>query len=422
MASGSTASRLDEEAQRRLTVAGILRRHAAEFVRQFPSQACPQVQNVLAKQSVCRTEVLGARWYRCPGCQSECKLYNSCGDRHCPQCSGSKRAEWVEKTETLLIQGVSYFQVVLTLPSELSSLALGNRRAIYDLLFTASWRALKQTVESEQRYQMAAAMVLHTWNQKLESHGHVHALVPGGGPSLDRPGSWRSTKRHGTDNPFYLVDASELRSNYRKFFLEGLGHLHARGGLKLEGDFAYLQDPAAWREFIRKLESTKWVGYIEPPPKRDCQPEHVVRYLGRYLTGGPISDRRLISANESEVRFWAREGSVMGGSRKSAPYRLTTTEFVRRWSLHILPKGYVKTRRFGGWSNKHRSSYLDLCRQLLGVERPTDDAQAECDEMSHACCCPACGEQMTLEGEIAQPSWSELRERGSWPRWYEASG
>lgn len=161
----------------------------------------------------------------------------------------------------LLLDRVNYFQVVFTLPKELSSLALGNRREIYGLLFTASYRALKFTVEREQRYKLAALMVLHTWNQKLDAHGHVHALVPGGGPSRDRDGKWRSTKRRGRDNPFYLVDADELRKRYREFFLQGLRQLHRRSGLKLVGDFSNLNDTPKWEAFVTKLESVKWVAY-----------------------------------------------------------------------------------------------------------------------------------------------------------------
>ena len=149
-------------------------------------------------------------------------MYNSCGDRHCLTCSGSKRAQWVEKTEALLLDGVNYFQVVFTLPKALSRLALGNRKQIYTLLFRASWQAIEKTVREEQGYEAAAALVLHTWNQRLDAHAHVHALIPGGGPSLLDPGSWKATTRRGVDSPTYLVDASQLRRNYRDFFLAGL--------------------------------------------------------------------------------------------------------------------------------------------------------------------------------------------------------
>ena len=123
-------------------------------------------------------------------------VYNSCGDRHCPTCGGARRSDWLDSSSRLILDGVDYFQVVFTLPGVLSRLALGNRRPIYNQLFASAWSALKQTIEVEQGYDAAALMVLHTWNQKLDAHGHVHAVVPGGGPALDGSG-WRVSQRGG---------------------------------------------------------------------------------------------------------------------------------------------------------------------------------------------------------------------------------
>lgn len=153
-------------------MAQILRTGARRYVERSGRQAASQVQSTLAKLSLCRTAALGGRKYRCDGCERECVVYNSCGDRHCPQCAGAKRASWIDSAEQLLLEGVPYFQVVFTLPGALSSLALGNRRVIYDLLFQAAWAALKETIEVEQGYDPAALMVLHTWNQRLESNPH----------------------------------------------------------------------------------------------------------------------------------------------------------------------------------------------------------------------------------------------------------
>ena len=147
------------------------------------------VQSTLAKLSLCRTTALGGRWYECDDCQRVTKIHNSCGDRHCPCCSGAKRQDFSERAEKLILDGVDYYQVVFTLPEVLSTMALANRQQIADLLFASAWKALKKTIQSEQGYDGAALMVLHSWNQKLDSHWHVHALVPGGGPDLS-DGSW----------------------------------------------------------------------------------------------------------------------------------------------------------------------------------------------------------------------------------------
>jgi hypothetical protein len=316
------------------------------------------VQSVLAKLALCRTRALGGHRYQCLDCGGETNVYNSCGDRHCPQCSGSKRYDFGERAETILLEGMVYYQVVFTLPSELSRLALSNRQAIADLLFQSAWTSLRSTIRREQDYDPAAIMVLHSWNQRMDAHWHVHALVPGAGPGIRQPG-WK-TALPPAGSPMteghYLVDAENLRGNFRQRAVARLKHLRASGKLTLDGEMSYLQDDAAWRRFIEHLLSVAWVSYIEPPPSQSSHPNHVVRYLTRYLTGGPLSDGRITSADEQSVTFLAREGSKTGGERKQVPITISTQEFVRRWSLHIQPSQLTKTRYFGGWSNPRRQS------------------------------------------------------------------
>ena len=176
-----------------LTVANLLQQYALEFVTKHPRQAVPQVQSTLAKLSLCRTAALGGRKWQCTSCDQEVILYNSCGDRHCPRCAGAKRSDWLDETATLLLPRVDYFQVVFTLPDTLSGLVLGNRRAVYALLMRTAWRALREVLREEQGIEPGALLVLHTWNQELEHHPHVHAVVPGGGPSLDAA-RWVTTR------------------------------------------------------------------------------------------------------------------------------------------------------------------------------------------------------------------------------------
>ena len=153
-----------------------------------------------------------------------------------------------------------------------------------------------------------------------------------------------------------------------------------------------------------------------------------MRYLGRYLTGGPISDRRLISVNDNAVVFWAREGTETGGSRKQVEVELTPVEFVRRWCLHILPKRYVKTRRYGGWSNKHCARYLERCTQLLNAPNNTNHANGDhlnsepLDDgaTDPSPSCPSCGQAMRLLESSFKPSWSAMRSLGLWPEWYQS--
>ena len=406
-------------------------------MERYAQQAAPQVQSTLAKLSLCRTAALGGRRYRCEGCEHEAFVYHSCGDRHCPQCAGARRASWIDSAEGLLLEGVRYFQVVFTLPSEISSLALGNRRAIYDLLFHAAWAALKETIEDEQGYDPAALMVLHTWNQRLQPHGHVHAVVPGGGPAIDGGGWVNSRRRNGSPtSQDYLIDAVTLRRAYRRHFLAGLDRLRAEDQLRLEGDFQHLQADEGWAAWLLELESTEWVSHIQPRPKQEdgapCSPGQVVKYLARYLTGGPISDARIIAADEREVTFWAREGKTTGGDDRRVPVTLPLEEFTRRWSLHILPGGYTKTRRFGGFSNTRRDRYLERCAiqleataeglsaDAMEFDVPSlvghDENAAEPGEEKEAC--PVCGAQMRLIDHSEKPRWRDILNSPHRPPWY----
>ena len=386
------------------------------------------MQSTLAKLSLCRTPALGGHVYACGRCGQRVIVHNSCGDRHCPQCSGAKRRDWLSSSAKLLLPGVTYYQVVFTIPDRLSSLTLGNRQVMFDLLFHSAWQALKQTIEHEQQFEAAAAMVLHTWNQQLEAHVHVHAFVPGGGPSLKNPDEWKTARppAQKTQNRFWLVDADDLRLAFRTAFLAGLRRLHARGKLLLDGEWLPLRDVAAFAGWLAPLEAVNWVTYIQPPPTQDTTPDQVLKYLARYLTGGPISDRRLVRHEHGHVTFRARTGTQTGGSDETEEVRLPGAEFVRRWTLHILPQGYTKTRRYGGYSNPHRQRYQAACRELLPPAGPVHDPAASADPgdagpPEHRC--PRC-ESLDIEAWLTRtsgtdrPGWGTVMSSPHRPSWY----
>ena len=334
-----------------------------------------------------------------------------------------------------IVAGVDHYQVVFTMPDDLSSLALGNRRAIFNLLFHSAWKSLKQVLENEQAYEAAALMVLHTWNQKQEGHVHVHAAVPGGGPSLKEPGEWKNAvpPTHERQDRWWLVDADDLRHEFRKQFLKGLRLLHTKGELKLEGDWADLQDKAAFETFLAPMEAKSWVTYIEPPPTESSQPSDIVKYLARYLTGGPISDGRLVSVENGWVTFTARTGKTHGGSDEIEEVELPAEEFVRRWCLHILPKGFTKTRGFGGWSNHHSRRYVTECRELRqqvdeqsGIEATSQNQTTdEDDDVRTGPPCPTCGGELERVERVHRTSWRDIFNGDACPQWYtfrEAAG
>jgi len=413
-------------------VAQIVKQHAAEFLARY--EAPPHVQSTLAKLSLCRTAALGGRWYGCQACGSLCVLPNSCGDRHCPQCSGARRADWLQKTSQLLLPGVDYFQVVFTIPEKLSSLALGNRKLMFDLLFHCAWQSLQSVIEAEQEFTPAAVMVLHTWNQHLDPHVHVHAVVPGGGPSLNNDRWLVSRCRDGTTSGRWLVNAEALRAEFRRVFLERLKRLHHGGKLKLTGEWSYLSAADAFAAWLKPLEEVSWVTYIEPPVCEVSSPEHVLKYLARYLTGGPISDRRLAAYQNGRVTFWARRGQTRGGDAADIePVTLPGHEFVCRWSQHILPSGFTKTRRYGGFSNRHRQAYLARCRELRPTSSettsgatPEQDATASEESSTvgsdERLCCPLCAGPLRLLFSSDRPSWRIVMNGPHRPHWYRRFG
>lgn len=399
------------------------------------------MQSVLAKTSLCRTRALGGRWYECDDCQGITKVYNSCGDRHCPACSGAKRRDFSDRASQLLLEGVEYYQVIFTLPEILSTMALANRNELADLLFQSAWKALKKSIRTEQGYDPAALMVLHSWNQKLKEHWHVHALVPGGGPGLEDQ-SWTEATPPPVENAprKYLVDAINLRTSFRKFAIAKLQRLRRDGKLSFGGSLEYLRQDDAWDAMINDLESVDWVSHIEAPRTEESRPEHVVRYLTRYLTGGPISDDRITAADTESVTFLAREGRTTGGEDVQVPCTLPTTEFVRRWCLHVQSDQLTKTRYFGGWSNTRKDAYLERCVMALeaagiaveteidfdakSLEAADSDCLGDASDSDSSLVCEHCGsESLTLIDEIDKPSWADVLRAGneSCPDWLRES-
>ncbi len=370
---------------------------------------------------------MGGRKFQCEQCDQITTRYNSCGDRHCPECSGSKRYDFNERASKLLLPGVVYYQVVFTLPSELSELALANRHEMADLLNESSWKSLSANIKSEQGYQPAGISVSHTWNQQLDSHWHVHLLVPGEGPSLDGQ-QWKraaAPPENANSDGYYLVDADRLRQSYRSQVIRKLRRLRSNGKLRLGGKFAYLRSDENWEAFIRNLESKSWVAYIQPPPTATSRANTVVNYLTRYLTGGPISEHRIIHADEKEVTFLAREGTKAGGEPKQVPVTLTIEEFVRRWCLHIQPSQLTKTRYLGGWTNQYRSAYMDTCRELLPATHESPEAESSDPQRPRTAdamiFCSHCGsDELRLIERAPKPSWRHLLDprSESCPPWY----
>lgn len=339
-----------------LEVADILRRHAPDY----PYSLSREQARVLAALQVCRTAHLGGHLERCDGCGHERNAYNSCRDRHCPKCQSLAKARWVAK-ETADLLPVPYFHLVFTMPGQLVDLTQQNQRILYDILFAAGAEAL-MTIAADRKHlgaEIGFLAVLHTWGQNLQAHPHIHCIVPGGGLSPDGQ-SWVGSREN------FFLSVKVLSRLYRGLFVSRLRAAYESGELEFHGQIAELAKPKTFDRLLRKLSDIEWVVYAKRP---FGGPEQVVSYLGRYTHRVAISNHRLVSNEDGKVSFrWKDYRQAKNGSENAhSTMELDAHEFIRRFLLHVLPRGFVRIRRFGLLANRRRGTKLARCRELLGV-------------------------------------------------------
>jgi hypothetical protein len=349
-----------------LTLGELLRQFLPAYLQRYPRTPAG-VLRVLNRLAACRTQALGGHVLACSHCGEITYHYHSCGDRHCPSCGGTKRASWLARQERDLLP-VPYFHVVFTLPHELSAVQLGNRKILYDLLFTATQETLL-TIGADPKHlgaRLGALLVLHTWGQQLEHHPHIHALVPGGGLSPDGT-TWVSSP------PDFLVSVEVLGRLFRGKYLAALRALYEAGELRFAGSTEALQEKSAFRAWLGGLYAKEWVVYAKKP---FAGPEVLLKYLTRYTHRVAVSNGRLLATDGEHVTL-AYKDYADGCRHKEMT--LAGVELLRRFALHILPKGFVRVRQCGLLAHRGRSKRLALCRRLLGVapsagSLPNDEA------------------------------------------------
>jgi hypothetical protein len=270
---------------------------------------------------------------------------------------------------------VPYFHVVFTLPHELSSLVLQNKRLLYDLLFRTSAATLLEVARTPKHLgaDIGLLSVLHTWGQNLQHHPHVHCVVPGGGLALD--GS-----RWVAASPRFFLPIRILSRVFRGKFIAGLRQLLAQNKLEFHGSLHPLSDPEPFLQFLRQLYTNEWVVYAKPP---FGGAEHVLHYLARYTHRVAISNHRLVASNDGRVSFRWKD-YAHGGKQKVMA--VSTDEFLRRFLIHVLPRGLVRIRHFGLFANRRRAASLARCRALLNFisspEQPPQSSQLLCPHCS----------------------------------------
>jgi hypothetical protein len=303
-----------------------------------------------------------------------------------PKCQGAAARTWLAEREADLLP-VGYFHVVFTLPAEVADIAFQNKGALYDLLFKAASETML-TIAADPKHlgaRVGITAVLHTWGSAMTHHPHIHMIVPGGGiaPGGDR---WISSR------PAFLLPVRVLGSLFRRLFLTRLMALHQSGKLGLFGHLAHLVDRRAFLRHLSPVRKKRWVIYAKPP---FAGPEAVLAYLSRYTHRVAISNRRLIAFDEDGVTLCFKVYRRDGLERQRA-MTLTTTEFIRRFLLHVLPRGFHRIRHYGLLAASSRKISIALARQLLEVAPPLPDDDEPIEPIDARPPCPCCGGHMVV--------------------------
>jgi len=363
-----------------LEVADIIRAHGSDLLEAMGDGLSSAKKRVLDHLRTCRTAALGGHVEQCDRCGHECIAYNSCRDRHCPKCQAQARADWLEARHADLLP-VEYFHVVFTVPEEVARIARQNKKVVYGILFAASAETLQQ-IAADPRHlgaDIGFLSVLHTWGQTLQHHPHVHCVVPGGGLSPEGT-RWISCP------PGFFLSVKVLGRVFRGKFLARLKQAHADGTLSFQGSLAPLRDGAAFAAHLRPLYEKDWVVYAKPP---FGGPAQVLKYLARYTHGVAISNHRLLALQEGRVTFSYKD---YAHGERPRTMTLDAVEFLRRFLLHVLPKGFPRIRYYGLLANRRRATQLERCRYLLG-QATTAEWEAERREESapgNENLCPRC--------------------------------
>ena len=374
-----------------LEVADIFRGHGPAWRRANAGHVSLGQLKVMSAIESCRTAALGGHVERCEDCAHTRIAYNSCRNRHCPKCQGAAAKEWLAEREAELLP-VPYYHVVFTLPAPIADIAYHNKAVIYDLLFKASAEALV-TIAADPKHlgaRIGVTSVLHSWGSAMTHHPHVHMIVPGGGIALDGE-RWVACR------PGFFLPVRVLSKLFRRLFLDKLAAAYKLGRLQFFGDHARLADAQAFAALLAPLRKTKWFVYAKRP---FAGPKAVLAYLSRYTHRVAISNRRLILADDRGVTFKVKDYRIEGPGRYKT-MTLDVAEFIRRFLIHVLPKGLHRIRHYGLFANGGRADNIARIRQLITVPAsPDQTADAQTVDASQpgtlAPPCPCCGGRMII--------------------------
>jgi len=373
----------------RKAVAGKPRCELADIFRQYGdsyrrTRSLPLSHlKVMRAIELCRTAALGGHMEQCDSCGFARPAFNSCRNRHCPKCQTLAKARWLEKQKSELLR-TGYFHLVFTLPHELNPLILRNKRALCNILFKAVSHTLSDFGKTHLGGTLGVIAVLHTWDQTLNDHFHLHCLVPAGALSFDRT-RWVPARKN------FLFSVKALSVVFRGKFLALLQKTFREQKLIFPGQIAPLAEPETLDQTLKALRAKPWVVYAKEP---FASPEKVLDYLGRYTHRVALSNDRILSVDNGQVTFKYRDRRRQS-QRKTI--KLKVEEFIRRFLLHTLPSGFVRIRHFGFLANASKKQRLSRCRRLLSQPPLPIIAPQSAQELmlkltgTDISRCPACG-------------------------------
>jgi hypothetical protein len=364
-----------------LEVADIFRDHGPAWRRAHAGHVSLSQLKVMSAIKSCRTRALGGHVLRCEDCSTIEIAYNSCRNRHCPKCQGAVAQQWLADRQADLLP-VEYYHLVFTLPAQIADIAYQNKAVIYDLLFKATAETLT-TIAADPKHlgaRIGFTAVLHTWGSAMTHHPHLHCIVPGGGLS---PEGWVPCKRG------FFLPVRVLSRLFRRTFLDKLHQAH--GQLRFFGKHQDLDKHEAFAKYLAPLRKVDWVVYAKRP---FAGPEAVLAYLSRYTHRVAIANSRLIAHDEATVTFKYKDYRASKSDRYKT-MRLATDEFIRRFLIHVLPKGFHRIRHYGLLASHVRATNLNEIRNLLAVDTPAEATSAT-DAEGCTYVCQTCGAPMRV--------------------------
>jgi hypothetical protein len=348
--------------QEQITAGSLFREYGANYISQ--NQTTKEQRSLIHLLSACRTSGLGSHFETCDHCSYTVKTNNSCRNRHCPTCQQKDKLEWMDKRMKELLP-VGYYHLVFTLPHELGPLCLQNKKVMYGLLFKAASQTLLELTRDVKHLgaDIGLVTVLHTWGQNMKEHPHLHCIMPAGGLSFDRE-HWV----HMPDKNNFFIAGKVLAKKFRGKFLDMLKQEKEKGELDFHGKLTAIKGPVQFNRFLTPMYKKDWVVNVQKPMGN---PEKILEYISRYVFRIAITDRRIIEVKDGKVRFSWKDYRT-GRFREM---KLDIDEFIRRFLLHVLPKGFFKVRYYGILSSRYRKQNIETAKKLL--EQETENKKEE---------------------------------------------